>query len=59
MVLTQDNPTMAYGITTIQRVAEVIHRQLNPAAAAFRPPSAAAPSWGRPDEKIPPALGGR
>ena len=59
VVLTEDNPTMAYGITTIERVAQVIHRQLNPAAAAFRPPSTAAPSWGRPDEKIPPALGGR
>ena len=30
VVLTQDNPTMAYGITTIQRAAEVIHHQLNP-----------------------------
>ena len=37
VALTEDNPTMAYGITTIQRVAEVIHRQLNPAAAAFLP----------------------
>jgi hypothetical protein len=59
VVLTEDNPTMAYGITTIQRAAEVIHRQLNPAATAFRPPPAPAPSWGKPDEKIPPALGGR
>ena len=59
VALTEDNPTMAYGITTIQRVAEVIHRQLNPAAAAFRPASAPAPSWGTPDERIPPSLGGR
>ena len=59
VALTEDNPTMAYGITTIQRVAEVIHRQLNPAAAAFLPPSAPAPSWGTPDEQIPPSLGGR
>ena len=57
VALTEDNPTMAYGITTIQRVAEVIHRQLNPAAAAFLPPSAPAPSWGTPDEQIPPVPG--
>jgi beta-lactamase class A len=59
VALTEDNPTMAYGITTIQRVAEVIHRQLNPAAAAFLPPSAPAPSWGTPDEQIPASLGGQ
>jgi Beta-lactamase enzyme family len=58
VALTEDNPTMAYGITTIQRVAEVIHRQLNPAATAFRPASGVAPSWGTPDEQIPPSLGG-
>jgi hypothetical protein len=59
VALTQDNPTMAYGITTIQRVAEVIHRQLNPASATFLPPPGPAPSWGTPDERIPPARGGR
>ena len=59
VVLTEDNPTMAYGITTIQRAAEVIHPQLNPGATAFRPASGPAPSRGRPDEDIPPALGGR
>jgi hypothetical protein len=58
VALTEDNPTMAYGITTIQRVAEVIHRQLNPAATVFGPASGAAPSWGTPDEQIPPSLGG-
>jgi beta-lactamase class A len=58
VALTEDNPTMAYGITTIQRVAEVIHRQLNPAATAFLPASGPAPSWGTPDEQIPPVLGG-
>jgi hypothetical protein len=59
VALTEDNPTMAYGITTIQRVAEVIHRQLNPAATTFVPASGPAPSWGTPDEQIPPSLGGR
>ena len=59
VVLTEDNPTMAYGIATIQGAAEVIHRQLNPATAAFLPPPAPDPSWGQPDEQIPPAVGGR
>jgi beta-lactamase family protein len=59
VVLTEDNPTMAYGITTIERAAQVIHRQLNPAATVFRPSSTPAPSWGRPDEQIPSVLGGR
>jgi len=58
VALTEDNPTMAYGIATIQRVAEVIHRQLNPAATAFGPASGPDPSWGTPDEQVPPALGG-
>ena len=30
VVLTQDNPTMDYGVTTIERIARVIHRDLNP-----------------------------
>jgi Beta-lactamase enzyme family len=59
VVLTQDNPTMSYGITTIQRAAEVIHRQLNPAGAALLPPPPPSPSWGQPDEHIPARLGGR
>jgi hypothetical protein len=58
-VLTDDNPSMAYGIDTIERVAEVIHRQLNPVAAEVIPPSTQSPSWGHPDEQIPAAHGGR
>ena len=53
VMLTQDNPSMAYGITTIERAAEVIHHDLNPAAAPIIPPSAPGPSWGTPDEHIP------
>jgi beta-lactamase class A len=30
VMLTMNNPTMAYGVDTIQGVAEVIHRELNP-----------------------------
>ena len=58
VVLTEDNPSMAYGVTTIQQAAEAIHSQLNPAGTAFLPASAPAPSWGQPDEQIPPSLGG-
>jgi beta-lactamase class A len=53
VVLTQDNPTMDYGVSTIQRIARAIHRDLNPAATAVIPPSQPYPSWGIPDERIP------
>ncbi|MFF9812026.1 serine hydrolase [Streptomyces sp. NPDC014006] len=43
-VLTQDNSTMSYGVTTIQNVAKVIHRDLVPAATARYTPT------GRPSE---------
>jgi Beta-lactamase enzyme family len=59
VMLTQDNPTMAYGISTIERAAEVIHRQLSPGGHTFRRAAAPAPSWGIPDEQIPDRLGGR
>jgi beta-lactamase class A len=59
VVLTEDNPTMQYGITTIEDAARVIHRQLNPAGTTFLPPARPAPSWGTPDERIPATLGGR
>jgi hypothetical protein len=53
VVLTQDNPTMAYGITTIEAIAKVINRDLNPRAAGVIPSSGPASSWGTPDERIP------
>ena len=58
VVLTWDNPTMTYGVDTVQAVAEVINRDLNPGVTAVIPPSAPYPSWGTPDEQIP-ALPGR
>ena len=58
VALTEDNPTMAYGITTIQRAAEVIHRQLNPAATAFLPPSTPAPVVGQARREDPGLAGG-
>jgi beta-lactamase family protein len=53
VVLTQDNPTMAYGIATIEAVAKVINHDLNPKAKSVVPVSHPSPSWGSPDERIP------
>jgi hypothetical protein len=52
-VLTRGNPTMTYGVDTVQAVAEVINHELNPDATHITPPSAPQPSWGTPDERIP------
>jgi beta-lactamase class A len=53
VVLTQNNPTMTYGIRTIEAIATVINRDLNPGVTSVIPPSEATPTWGRPDERIP------
>jgi beta-lactamase class A len=53
VVLTQDNPTMLYGIDTIEAIAKVVNRDLNPAAKSRVPSSVPAPSWGTPDESVP------
>lgn len=53
VVLTQDNPTMSYGITTIERIARVIHHDLYPRAASYVPMSSPSPLWGVPDETLP------
>lgn len=55
VVLTQDNPSMPYGITTVQAIARVINRDLNPGAKARVPASRPYPSWGTPDEPGPAA----
>jgi hypothetical protein len=54
VVLTWNNPTMTYGVDTIQAVAEVINHALNPGATSVIPPTKPYPSWGTPDEQIPP-----
>lgn len=53
VVLTMDNPTMAYGVTTVENIARVVHHDLNPTVKPAIPPSAPSPQWGKPDEVIP------
>src|SRR3984885_9393788 len=53
VVLTQDNPTMTYGIDTIEAIAKVINRDLNPSARSRVPTSWPATSLNTPDELIP------
>lgn len=57
VVLTLNNPTMAYGIGTIQAIARVINRDLNPGATARVPALNSSAAWGRPDEPIPAVTG--
>lgn len=52
VMLTHGNPSMAYGINTIEGTAEVIHALLNPGAHPTVPPSTPDPTWGIPDEPI-------
>lgn len=56
VVLTWRNPDMTYGVDTVQDVAKVINRNLNPRAASVVAPSPPFPSWGIPDERIPPGI---
>src|SRR5207245_679673 len=53
VVLTQDNPDMAYGVTTIEDVAVAVHHDLNPEVESVVPRSTPDPSWGTPDEPLP------
>jgi Beta-lactamase enzyme family len=49
------HPAMAYGVTTIEDVAVVVHRDLNAGTPAAVPRSAPRASWTVPDEPLPPA----
>ena len=42
VALTQNNPTMVYGVHTIEAIARAIERDLNPAATSVTPPPRAA-----------------
>jgi hypothetical protein len=53
VVLTDNNPTMAYGVDTVQGIAEVINRALNPRATSLIPAATPNRTWGKPDEQIP------
>jgi hypothetical protein len=57
-MLTYGNPSMAYGIDTIEGAAKVIHALLNPGKHKTVPASAPSRSWGIPDEPLP-SLAGR
>jgi beta-lactamase family protein len=53
VVLTQNNPTMTYGIRTVEAIARAINHDLNPRATAIIQSSGVFPSWGTSDERIP------
>jgi hypothetical protein len=53
VVLSMNNPTMAYGVDTVQKVAEVINHGISPRAASVIPAAGPDRTWGRPDEQIP------
>jgi len=52
VVLTQDNPTMAYGVGTVEAIARVVNRDLNPGAIARVPLSTISPSQQTPDGSV-------
>ena len=54
VVLTDGNPDMAYGVTTIEDVATKVHHDLNGSLAAAVPRTTPNPSWTVPDEPLPP-----
>lgn len=52
-VLTQDNPSMSYGVGTVERAARVVHRDLNPGQKPSIKLTRPAPSWGTSDGSAP------
>ena len=47
------DPTMAYGVGTVEAIARVVNRDLNPGAVARVPLSVISPSQEIPDEPAP------
>jgi beta-lactamase class A len=52
VVLTQDNASMAYGVTTVENVARAVHKDLNPGQLTAVGPSRPSASWEASDEEI-------
>jgi hypothetical protein len=59
VVLTDNNPTMAYGVDSVEDIAKVINHELNPGATSVIPASTPNRTWGTPDEQIPDAVARR
>ena len=53
VVLTQDNPTMEYGVDTVEAIARGVNRALNPGTIARVRPAEISPAQETPDEPIP------
>jgi beta-lactamase class A len=53
VVLTEDNPTMGYGVSTVERIAEAVNRDLNPGAVARVPAAVIPVAQQVPDETLP------
>jgi len=52
-ILSHDNPSMSYGVTTVERAARVVHRDLNPGQQTAINLSEPAPTWGISDKSAP------
>ena len=53
VVLTQGNPTMDYGVDTVEAIARAVNRALNPGTIARVRPAEISPAQETPDEPIP------
>jgi len=53
VVLTQDNPTMEYGVDTVEAIARGVNRALVPGTIARVRPAEISPAQETPDEPIP------
>ncbi|GAA1553546.1 serine hydrolase [Actinomadura kijaniata] len=54
VVLTRDTPSMGYAVTTIERVASAVHRNLNPGLRSQSFQSTPNPTWETSDGSVPP-----